>query len=141
MAGLGFGRFSDTMLLPSTREGLRLTYTAAGFLATANLAGYLAGSVASEPIMRTLGARATATSALAGLAGGLAWMAAAQGVEDASLARALAGAAGAVVYVQALGLVAAWFPRRARGLASGVMHSGNGLGLVSRSRTPSACPA
>ena len=44
MAGLGFGRFSYTMLLPSTREGPGLTYTAAGFLATANLGGYLAGS-------------------------------------------------------------------------------------------------
>jgi MFS family permease len=130
MAGLGFGRFGYTMLLPSTREGLGLTYTAAGFLATANLGGYLAGSVVSGAVMRRLGPRRTATSALGALAVGLAWMAAAHGIVDAALARALAGAAGAVAYVQALGLIAAWFPGRARGLASGVMHSGNGLGLV-----------
>lgn len=116
MAGLGFG--------------LRLSYTAAGFLATANLAGYLAGSLVSGAIMRRLGPRMTATSALGVLAVSLAWMGAARGVVDASLARALAGGAGAVVYVQALGLIAAWFPGPARGLASGIMHSGNGLGLV-----------
>jgi predicted MFS family arabinose efflux permease len=130
MAGLGFGRFSYTILLPSTREGLGLTYTAAGFLATANLAGYLVGSSASGTIMQWLGPRATSTCALGVLALGLAWMGMAQGVADASLARALAGGAGAVVYVQALGLIAAWFPKRTRGLASGIMHSGNGLGLV-----------
>jgi len=52
MAGLGFGRFSYTMLLPSTREGLDLSYTGAGFLGTANLAGYLAGSIMSGAVMR-----------------------------------------------------------------------------------------
>ncbi len=130
MAGLGFGRFSYTMLLPSTREGLGLTYTAAGLLATANLAGYLAGSLASSTIVRRFGSRATTGSAFGALAVSLAWMGASQGVVDASLARALAGAAGAVVYVQALGLIAPWFPGRVRGLASGIMHSGNGIGLV-----------
>lgn len=40
MARLEFGRFSYTMLLPSTREGLGLTYTGAGFLAIANMGGY-----------------------------------------------------------------------------------------------------
>lgn len=130
MAGLGFGRFSYTVLLPSTREGLGLTYTEAGLLATANLAGYLAGSVVSSAIIGRLGPRATATSALGALALSLAWMGTAYGVVDAALARALAGAAGAVLYVQALGLVAAWFLGPTRGLASGIMHSGNGMGLI-----------
>src|SRR5439155_17163419 len=129
MAALGFGRFSYTMLLPSTREGLGLTYSAAGFLATANLVGYLVGSAVSSAVMRRFGPRVTATSALGALSVGLAWMAAAHGIVDATVARAFAGAAGAVAYIQALGLIAAWFPARARGLASGVMHSGNGLGL------------
>jgi len=57
-------------------------------------------------------------------------MGAARGILDAALARALAGVAGAIVYVQALGLIAAWFSSQKRGLASGIMHSGNGGGLV-----------
>jgi len=130
MAGLGFGRFSYTMLLPSTKEGLEISYTAAGFLGTANLAGYLAGSLASAAIMHRLGPPAAATSGLIVLAIGLGWMGAASGLVDATFARTLAGVAGAIVYVQALGLIAPWFPGQSRGLASGIMHSGNGLGLV-----------
>jgi predicted MFS family arabinose efflux permease len=130
MAGLGFGRFSYTMLLPSTRDGLGMTYTAAGLLGTANLIGYLAGSLVSGSITARIGPRATGVVSVLGLAAGLAWMSAARGSVDATLARALAGVAGGVVYVQALGLAAAWFPGRAKGLASGVMHTGNGAGLV-----------
>jgi predicted MFS family arabinose efflux permease len=130
MAGLGFGRFSYTMLLPSTRDGLGMTYTAAGLLGTANLIGYLAGSLVSGSITARIGPRATGVVSVLGLVGGLAWMSAAHGSVDATLARALAGVAGGVIYVQALGLAAAWFPGRAKGLASGVMHAGNGAGLV-----------
>lgn len=130
MAGLGFGRFSYTMLLPSTRTGLHLSYISAGFLGTANLAGYLAGSLMSGATMRQLGPRLTGFMGLLGLVLALAWMGAAHGVFDAALARALAGACGAIVYVQALGLIAAWFTTRMRGVASGIMHSGNGGGLV-----------
>lgn len=130
MAALAFGRFSYTMLLPPMREGLALSYTAAGFLATANLIGYLAGSMASGGIVRLLGARATAAGGLGVLALSLAWTGAAQSSAEAAGARALAGVTGAVVYVQALGLVAQWFPGRNRGLASGIMHTGNGAGLA-----------
>ncbi len=130
MAALAFGRFSYTMLLPAMREGLALSYTAAGFLATANLMGYLAGSMASGTIVRLLGARATAAWALGVLALSLLWTGVVQSAAEAAAARALAGATGAVVYVQALGLVAQWFPGRKRGLASGLMHTGNGAGLA-----------
>lgn len=130
MAAIGFGRFSYTLLLPPMREGLRLSYTAAGLLASANLAGYLAGSLAAGRLARRFGGGAATRGALCLLALSLAWTGAAAGAWDAGAARALAGAAGAVVYVQALGLVPAWFPEGARGLASGAMHAGIGAGLV-----------
>lgn len=130
MAGIGFGRFSYTMLLPSTREGLGLSWTAAGLLATVNLAGYLLGSLLAGATSRRFGSRATGVGALLTLSVALAWMSITRDFLDASLARALAGVAGAIVYVQALGLVAAWFPERTRGLASGIMHTGNGTGLI-----------
>jgi MFS family permease len=57
-------------------------------------------------------------------------MGGATGLIDAAAARSLAGIAGAMIYVQALGLVPLWFPGKKRGLASGIMHSGNGAGLV-----------
>ena len=130
MVGLGFGRFSYTILLPATREGLGLTYTTAGLLGTANLIGYLAGSLVSGSVTARVGPRITGVASVLGLASGLAWMSTVHGSIGAMLARALAGVAGGVIYVQALGLAAAWFPARAKGLASGVMHSGNGAGLI-----------
>ncbi len=130
MAALAFGRFSYTMFLPAMRESLQLSYTAAGFLATANLAGYLVGSLAAGILLSRLGARPAATGGLCVLALSLAWTGAARGLADLSAARALAGAAGAIVYVQALALVPQWFGRGGRGLATGVVHAGNGAGLV-----------
>lgn len=128
MAALGFGRFGYTMLLPATRDGLGLNYTCAGLLGTANLAGYLLGSIAAGLLPRW-SPRALATSGLTVVALALGWMGHAHGSVDAVGARFLAGVAAAVVYVQALALVAG-FPRRAKGLASGIMHTGNGLGLI-----------
>lgn len=130
MSGLGFGRFSYTMLLPATRQGLGLSYTAAGILGTANLAGYLLGSFASSAVAQRVGTQTAIAGGLAVLALSLAWMATAQGILVGVAARGLAGVAGAIVYVQALGLIGLWFPGRARGLASGIMHSGNGGGLI-----------
>lgn len=130
MAALAFGRFSYTVLLPPMREELGLSYTAAGFLATANLAGYLAGALAAGTVLRWVGPRGSAPCGLGILALSFAWTGGAEGVSDAAAARALAGAAGAVSYVHALGLVPQWFPREERGLASGVMHAGIGVGLA-----------
>src|SRR5690606_632377 len=41
MAAVGFGRFAYTVILPSMREGLNLTRSQMGFVATGNLTGYL----------------------------------------------------------------------------------------------------
>ncbi|MFN7088783.1 MAG: YbfB/YjiJ family MFS transporter [Candidatus Paceibacteria bacterium] len=37
----GFGRMSYSVILPSMREGLKLTYTQLGSIATGNFIGYL----------------------------------------------------------------------------------------------------
>ena len=41
MAALGFARFGYTMILPSMKDGLELSRTDAGSLATGNFIGYL----------------------------------------------------------------------------------------------------
>jgi predicted MFS family arabinose efflux permease len=128
MGALGLGRFGYTMLLPATREGLRLSYTQAGFLATANLGGYLAGSLLAGRFNR-LGVPLAAGSGLLAVAMSLAWTGRAESAFEAAVAQCLAGVAAAIVYVQALGLVAR-LPARSKGLASGVMHAGNGAGLI-----------
>ncbi len=42
IGALGFARFGYTMILPSMKEGLRLSDAQAGDLATGNMIGYLA---------------------------------------------------------------------------------------------------
>ena len=37
----GFGRMAYTLILPEMREGLGITFTQSGLLASGNLAGYL----------------------------------------------------------------------------------------------------
>jgi MFS family permease len=128
MAALGFGRFGYTMLLPATRTGLSLSFTGAGLLGTANLAGYLMGSFGAGRLIR-LRPHAAAALGLAVVAASLAWMAIARSSAEALGARWIAGLAAALVYVQALGLVARFPPAR-RGLVSGIMHAGNGAGLI-----------
>src|SRR5574342_1269790 len=41
LSALGLARFGYTMILPSMKEGLRLTYAETGWLATGNFVGYL----------------------------------------------------------------------------------------------------
>ena len=130
MASLGFGRFGYTILLPVTRDGMALTYTQAGFLATANLAGYLLGFLATGRIPERLSAHRTTTGGLLLLGASLLWMGHAGTFGEAIASRTLAGAASAAVYLQAVALSGMRFPPRARGLASGVMHAGNGVGLI-----------
>ena len=130
MASLGFGRFAYTILLPSTRDGMALTYTQAGILATANLAGYLLGSLATGWISRRLSAHQTTTGGLLLLGASLVWMGNVWTFGEAVASRTVAGVASAAVYLQAVALSGMRFPPRTRGLASGVMHAGNGAGLI-----------
>jgi len=128
LGALGLGRFGYTMLLPATREGLQLSYTEAGWLGTANLAGYLLGCLGAGRVAR-LGVPGATSSGLLAVAVSLGWMAFAHATPDAAAARFVAGLGGAIVYVHSLGLVGR-LPAEARGLVSGIMHAGVGVGLM-----------
>jgi MFS family permease len=65
----GLGRFGYTLVLPSIRDDLGLSYTLSGLLATVNFAGYLLAAL-SGGIMSRLGVRgATVAGLIAMLAG------------------------------------------------------------------------
>jgi MFS family permease len=55
LAAFGFGRFAYTALLPPMRTDLTLSYSAAGWLASANLIAYLFGAAAAGMLMRKAG--------------------------------------------------------------------------------------
>lgn len=130
MVALGFGRFGYTMLLSPTREGLHLSYTDAGLLGTMNFTGYLLGSLVSGITVQFIGANLVGWLSILGVALSLSWVGLASGLLDAGLARACCGAFSAIAYVQCLGVVVAWSSAKSRGLASGLIHSGNGCAMI-----------
>ncbi len=50
--GVGLCRFAYSLLLPDMRDSLDWSYATAGFMNTANAAGYLPGALAASPIVR-----------------------------------------------------------------------------------------
>lgn len=130
LVGLGFGRFAYTALVPGLIEEGWIGASAAGPLAAANFAGYLAGALGGARLARRFGAAATlratmVATALALLAGaapfGPLWLAA---------ARFAAGVGGAVLMVVAPTAVLRFADPARRGAVAGVVFTGIGLGVA-----------
>lgn len=124
----GFGRMSYTLILPEMREGLGLTYTQAGLLATGNLIGYLVFGVIGGFLASKFGPRRVIslslvlmgiTMLLTGLANSFGW---------AFAMRLLTGLGNGGAYVPAMALGSIWFAMRRRGFATGIVSGGIGLG-------------
>jgi predicted MFS family arabinose efflux permease len=130
LSALGLARFGYTMILPSMKEGLHLTYAETGWLATGNFVGYLlcsflAGLLATHwPLRRLL------PIALLSLALGLSVTALATGFPAALAARTFTGLASGAINVPAMVLPTLWFAPNRRGMAAGIQTGGSGLGLI-----------
>ena len=130
LTGIGLGRFAYAALVPRMIAEGQVDVAGAGYLAAANVAGYLVGAAAGGRIgaryglVRSLrGAMLTTTSALAACAlpVSLAWLLA---------ARLLAGITGGVLMVLAAPAVLARLTPERRGSAGGVVFTGIGLGII-----------
>jgi len=129
-ASLGLARFGYTMLLPAMQSGLGLSNTQAGALATANLVGYLALSVVGGALAARYGPRAVISVALAVTSAGMLLTGLAGGFASAAAWRGLSGIGSGASNVPVMGLMAAWFVRRRRGLAAGIAVTGSSLALM-----------
>lgn len=127
---LGLARFGYTMVLPAMQVGLGLDNALAGGLATANLVGYLVLSVVGGALAARFGPRYVIAAGL-GLTGlALVLTGLARGFADAAAWRLVAGMGSGASNVPVIGLLAAWFSRRRRGLASGVAVTGSSFALI-----------
>ena len=127
---LGLARFGYTMLLPAMQTGLGLDNTQAGGLATANLVGYMALSVAGGALAVRYGPRVVITVGLALAGVGMLLTGLAGSFATAMAWRALTGIGSGASNVPVMGLLAAWFVQRRRGLAAGIAVTGSSLGLM-----------
>jgi predicted MFS family arabinose efflux permease len=130
LGALGFARFGYTMILPSMKQGLGLSESQAGDLATSNMIGYLVLAVTSGLLASRFGPRIIITifmlvTSLGMLATGLA-----PSFSWALLTCLVMGFGSAGSNVPVMGLVSAWFSAERRGLASGIVVSGSSFGLL-----------
>lgn len=124
----GFGRMSYTLILPEMKEGLGLTYTQAGLLATGNLVGYvvfavLGGFLASRYSARRVISLSLLLMGICMLLTGLV-----NSFEWAFAMRLLTGLGNGGAYVPAMALGSIWFVMRRRGFATGIVSGGIGVG-------------
>ena len=127
---LGLARFGYTVVLPSMQVGLEMDNTQAGVLATANLVGYLLLSVLGGAMAARYGPRSVITAGLAIAAVGMLLTGLANSFPQAATWRALTGVGSGASNVPVMGMLAAWFGARRRGLATGIAVAGSSIGLI-----------
>ncbi|MBI2320777.1 MAG: YbfB/YjiJ family MFS transporter [Chloroflexi bacterium] len=127
---VGLARFGFGLLLPSMRADMEAGYAAMGAVATAGFLGHMAGSLLAGVVAVRRGSRPVLVGALA--LAGLATIAtgSATSVLAAGLWQLLAGTGGGGAIVAGHGLVMGWFTPHRRGIATGIVVGGGGLGLL-----------
>ena len=126
----GFGRFAYSMINPSMIDGLGLSYTQVGNLAAGNFIGYLVLAIIGGFLATRFGPRIVISLSLAlmGITMILTGMARTYGFALAM--RILTGLGNGGAFVPAMALGAIWFSAKRRGLATGIVTAGIGIGFA-----------
>jgi len=127
---LGFARFGYTMILPHMKEGLSLTKTQAGNLATGNLVGYLVLAIVGGFLAARYGPRVVISLAMLLIGITMFLTGLAPNFQMALVWRILTGVGSGGSNVPVMGLVSAWFGTKRRGLAAGIAVGGSSVGLA-----------
>ncbi len=127
---LGLARFGYTLLLPGMKDGLGLSYTQTGLLATWNLVGYLFFAAVGGVVAARYGPRVVISVSMLLAGAGMFLTGMAPDFLMALIMRALTGVGSAGANVPVMGLLSAWFATRRRGMAAGVAVGGSGVALV-----------
>ena len=125
----GFGRMSYSILLPSMREALHLSYTQVGLIGTGNFIGYLGLSIVGGFLASRYGARRVIFISLIVMGISLFLTGLSNSFAAAFLLRLITGMGTGGSYIPMMALPAAWFAANKRGLGTGVNTIGVGLGI------------
>ena len=124
---LGLARFSYTSILPAMQQGLGLSNTQAGGLATANLAGYLLVGIVAGALAARVGPRRVIFAGLVVAAAGMLLTGVSHSYALALTGRVFTGFGSAAANIPAHTLVGLWFSR-----ARGPRDRGGQFGRVAR---------
>jgi sugar phosphate permease len=125
----GFGRMSYSVILPSMKEGLSLNYTQIGLIGTGNFIGYLSLAIIGGFLAARFGVRRVVFVSLIIIGIALFFTGFSESFLFAFIMRLFAGAGNGSSYVPIMALPAAWFAAKNRGLATGIVSGGIGVGL------------
>ncbi len=126
----GFGRMAYTLILPSMKDGLHFTYVQLGLLGTGNFIGYLSLAIIGGFLAAKFGTRIVITLALLLMGVTMMITGLAQSFGFAFGMRLLTGCGNGAAYVPAMALGSAWFAKKHRGLATGIVSAGIGVGTL-----------
>ncbi|HHU76953.1 MAG TPA: YbfB/YjiJ family MFS transporter [Firmicutes bacterium] len=125
----GFGRMAYSIILPQMTEGLGLNWTQAGLLGTANFVGYLLFALAGGYLASRYGTRRVILFSLLITALSLALTGTSSTFQTALVMRFITGMGSSGVYMPAMSLGSLWFASKRRGLATGIIGCGPGVGI------------
>jgi predicted MFS family arabinose efflux permease len=129
-AGIGIGRFAYTPILPAMLDGLHLSAGAAGFIASANFAGYLAGALLAASPRMPGSRRKWLVAALAVNAAATGMMGLSTSFALFVLLRFIGGLVSAFILVFASALVLDRLARCGRPSLAAVHFAGVGIGIA-----------
>lgn len=124
----GFGRMAYTLILPEMSEALGLTFTQAGLLASGNMAGYLLFAFIGGFLAARYGSRIVISLSLLLMGVTMLLTGLAASFEFAFAMRLLTGIGNGGAYVPAMALGSTWFAMKQRGVATGIVSGGIGIG-------------
>jgi sugar phosphate permease len=126
----GFGRMSYSVILPSMKDGLVLSYTQIGSIATGNFIGYLCLAIIGGFLAARFGVRRVVFISLLVIGVSLFLTGFSNSFLYAFFMRLITGTGNGGSYVPMMALPAAWFVMQKRGLATGIVSGGIGMGLL-----------
>jgi len=126
----GFGRMAFTPILPHMIDGLKLSYTQSGILGTGNFLGYLTFALIGGFLAAKYGTRIVISCSLVVMGITMILTGISESFEFALVMRIVTGLGNGGAYVPAMVLGSAWFSIGRRGLATGIVTSGIGLGTL-----------
>lgn len=130
LAAFGFGRFAYTALLPPMRTDLALSYSAAGWLASANLIAYLIGAVAAGTLTGKAGSQRLLQSAITAVCVPLIGLSVSRAYALLVVFMALLGFISALLWIAVVALLTGpSVPAGQRGALLGLTALGSGWGI------------
>lgn len=130
IVGIGLGRFSFVALIPVLIEGHWANGETAGFLAAANLLGYLGGALAATALGKRFGAALPLAASMVACSASFFFSAWNGGTEWLAFWRFIAGFSGGVLMVLAAPAVLKSTPHHRKGRVTGLVFAGIGVGVA-----------